>query len=110
MKTNRKTTIKIADFFYSAGKKYGFPDNSIGVGIDREVVLDAMRSNQEIEIIVKNRYRRTILPERIINEGKRYNSYYSIKSSKGRDITLIVIPWKENVTPFHGMTAGEVKE
>ena len=82
--------VNIGEPFYSAGKKYGWTGNSVGLGINDLVVHHAMKTNATIGVWVGNKptlyY---IRPEKIIELVERYQSYY--KTEDGT--VLYVVGW-----------------
>lgn len=74
--------------FISAGKKYGFPYNSPGIGINEEIVMTALAEDRYIILdITGSMY--ILNPKEIIEV---VNYYKSKKNEKGR--MLYIIPVK----------------
>jgi hypothetical protein len=90
--------------FMSAGMKYGFPNNCIGISLNEKIVELAEKEQKIIHIVFGDTYDKkrhyTIIPRRIREIVAEYNSVYY----KG-NIKLLVFPVKE-MRPLSGIGHG----
>lgn len=97
---NGNITIHIKSLFLSAGKIYGFPNNSAGIGINEGIVDTARKSNRGIIITIgSNTQRRYFMtPYEVLMLSNEYSSVYEKNGVKLCVVPVMMLKPLEQVT------------
>ena len=90
---NGNITIHIKSLFLSAGKIYGFPNNSAGIGINEGIVDTARKSNRGIIITIgSNMQRRYFMtPYEVMMFSKKFESVYEKNGVKLHVVPVMML-------------------
>lgn len=83
-------TIKIKEFYKTAGKRYKWNGSSLGIGLDSQVVLKAKQLGYRVHVEVRGQYNAVYTPDEIIDFSIRHNSRETIKGT-----SLLIVKWKD---------------